>query len=338
MTPAVSGRAFSVLFLLRRLGCLSRQMEPVTITANNKLMRRYMLVRTKLTQSYIELLKKSLVNELYIENEVRLLYILNCAINNVGISLDDIYNIGTQDGLMRQVKEGKVCGNVFVFNEQKADGSTGPAHHLRNYTEFCHSMIGKKRLDNIQHCMESVLDEGVPGDMIETGIWRGGATIFMRGILAAYGITDRVVWAADSFQGVPPPTLPEDANFDISARVYPFLAVSLFEVKELFRRYDLLDEQVRFVKGWFKDALPRAPIEKLAVLRLDGDLYESTMDALNPLYHKVSPGGFIIVDDYFSCPPCRRAIDEFRTTKGIEDELVRIDDQSVYWRKSPAAE
>jgi len=86
----------------------------------------------------------------------------------------------------------------------------------------------------------------------------------------------------------------------------PVLAVPLEEVQALFRRYDLLDAQVRFLKGWFKDTLAGAPIERLALLRLDGDLYESTMDALVPLYDKVSPGGFVIVDDYYSCAPCGR--------------------------------
>lgn len=80
---------------------------------------------------------------------------------------------------------------------------------------------------------------------------------------------------------------------------------SLEEVQENFRRYNLLDDQVQFLKGWFCDTLPTAPIEKLAVLRLDGDLYESIMDGLNALYDKVSPGGFIIVDDYGDFEPCR---------------------------------
>ena len=156
----------------------------------------------------------------------------------------------------------------------------------------------------------------------------------MRAILMAYGVTDRTVWAADSFEGVPPPSWPQDEGFDISANVLPVLAVSLDEVRELFRRYGVLDEQVKFIKGWFKDTLAAAPIERLAILRLDGDLYESTMDALAPLYDKVGRGGFVIVDDYGSCPPCKRAIDDFRTQRGISDALQSIDIQSVYWRKS----
>jgi macrocin-O-methyltransferase TylF-like protien len=101
-----------------------------------------------------------------------------------------------------------------------------------------------------------------------------------------------------------------------------------------FRRYGLLDEQVRFLKGWFRDTLPSAPIKTLALLRLDGDLYESTMDALSALYRKVVPGGFVIIDDYGDFEPCRRAIHEFRDKSGIDDPIERIDDSGVYWRKS----
>ena len=66
-------------------------------------------------------------------------------------------------------------------------------------------MIGLKRLDNLERCVVRVLTDGVPGELVETGVWRGGATIFMRGVLKAYGVKDRTVWAADSFEGLPRP-------------------------------------------------------------------------------------------------------------------------------------
>ncbi len=106
----------------------------------------------------------------------------------------------------------------------------------------------------------------------------------------------------------------------------------LEEVQNNFWKYDLLDESVQFLKGWFKDTLPTAPIEKLAILRLDGDLYESTMDSLSSLYDKVSNGGFIIVDDYV-LPTCEPAITDFRKARNIQEPLVRIDNHAVYWRK-----
>jgi O-methyltransferase len=157
----------------------------------------------------------------------------------------------------------------------------------------------------------------------------------MRSILKAYAITDRIVWVADSFQGLPMPNpdkYPADA--DDQHHTFPQLAVSLKEVQGNFAKYGLLDGQVKFLAGWFKDTLPAAPIERLAILRLDGDIYESTMDALVFLYGKVSPGGVIIVDDYGAIPACRKAIHDFRETNRILDPIQPIDGLGVYWVKS----
>ena len=199
-----------------------------------------------------------------------------------------------------------------------------------------HTMIGNKRMVNIWQICEDVIVNGVPGDFIETGVWRGGACIFMRAILKTYGLTDRVVWVADSFEGLPPPNsekYPQDRD-SLLHKVKP-LAVSLEEVQDNFRKYGLLDDQVRFLKGWFKDTLHTAPIERVAVLRLDGDLYESTMDALRALYRKLSPGGYLIVDD-FAVPYCNEAVRDFREQHGIDEVLQPIDQSAVYWQKCRA--
>ncbi|HEV7891446.1 MAG TPA: TylF/MycF family methyltransferase [Pyrinomonadaceae bacterium] len=203
-----------------------------------------------------------------------------------------------------------------------------------DWPPFAHTMVGIKRLDNLQSCVEDVLRNNVPGDLIETGVWRGGSTIFMRGILKSYGVTDRRVWVADSFEGLPPPdpaNYPSDKG-DIH-HTFDVLRVSLEEVQANFGRYGLLDEQVRFLKGWFRDTLPQAPIERLAVLRLDGDLYESTMDSLTNLYPKLQPGGYLIIDDYV-LEPCREAVTDFRAAHKIEDEIIRIDGSGVFWQVS----
>ncbi|HEV3086760.1 MAG TPA: TylF/MycF family methyltransferase [Candidatus Elarobacter sp.] len=198
-----------------------------------------------------------------------------------------------------------------------------------------HTMIGMKRLQNIKMCAETVLGDNVPGDFMETGVWRGGAAIFMRAILRAHGVTDRIVWLADSFEGLPPPNpegYPKDAGDP--HHTIGFLAVSLDEVKTNFARYGLLDDQVRFLKGWFRDTLPTAPPERLAVLRLDGDMYESTWDALVNLYDKLSPGGFLIVDDYGAIEACRHAVNDFRRLRNIGEEIHEIDWTGVYWRRA----
>jgi O-methyltransferase len=196
------------------------------------------------------------------------------------------------------------------------------------------SMIGARRMLQLQQAVEQVIAHDVPGDLIETGVWRGGACILMRAVLAAYGVTERKVWVADSFEGLPPPDAaryPSDAGAPF--HLFDQLAVPLETVRDHFARYQLLDDQVVFLKGWFRDTLKTAPIERLAVLRLDGDLYESTWDALVALYDKVSPGGIVIVDDYGIIAPCREAVTNFRRIRGITETIHRIDDSGVQWQR-----
>ena len=157
--------------------------------------------------------------------------------------------------------------------------------------------------------------------------------IFARAILKAYGVDDRRVWVADSFEGLPPPNEQDyPADRKDKHHTYDELRISLEQVQANFKAYGLLDDQVRFLKGWFKDTMPSAPIEKLAVLRLDGDMYESTIQVLEPLYDKLSPGGFLIVDDY-ALPGCRKAVEDFRTARSIAEPIETIDDIGAFWRK-----
>jgi len=204
------------------------------------------------------------------------------------------------------------------------------------------SMLPLARMHNLEHCVIDVLRNDVPGDLIETGVWRGGATIFMRGILEAMGVTDRKIWVADSFEGLPAPDpvrSPKEAQAhqgSVMVKQYKHFAAGLEEVKANFAAYGLLDEQVRFLPGWFKDTLPVAPMNTLAVMRLDGDYYESTRDALENLYGKLSAGGYAIIDDYGedSWTECRKAVDEFREANGINDPLIKVDSKCYFWRRS----
>ena len=198
------------------------------------------------------------------------------------------------------------------------------------------SMIGFKRMENVRSECERVIRAGVPGDFMETGVWRGGAVMMMRAVLKAYGIRDRRVIAADSFAGLPPPT--EGVAPDAGAEFHTWadFAVSLDEVKANFARYGLLDDQVVFLKGLFRDTLPTAPVSQLAMLRLDGDMYESTRDGIVNLYPKLSPGGTLIADDYYLFEAHRTAVDEYRTAHGISDSIRRIDEWGAYWVKCSA--
>jgi hypothetical protein len=195
------------------------------------------------------------------------------------------------------------------------------------------TMIGSRRLANVAACMQSVLEGGVPGDFIETGVWKGGTTIFMRGFLQAYAVTDRTVYVADSFQGLPEPDVgqyPADQGLDL--HLWPNLAVTVDEVRANFARFGLLDAQVEFVEGWFRDTLPALRGHPWSVIRLDGDMYESTMDSLRNLYDDLAPGGWLIIDDY-EIPACRQAVGDYRAERGVTEPMVTVDWTGVCWQK-----
>ena len=224
-----------------------------------------------------------------------------------------------QDGSMPMGK-GNPAGDFDL--DKRTNGLDWPSKAL--------SMIGLLRMNNIQECVEDVLTNNIPGDFIETGVWRGGSAIFMRALLQAHKVNDRKVYAADSFQGVPESSLGQDKKFNFSQ--HEALAVPLEEVKKNFEDYGFVS-QVRFIKGWFKHTLHKTDIKRLAILRLDGDLYESTMDSLNALYDKLSIGGYCIVDDA-AIPCCLNAVNDFRAKHGVGDKMIKIDWTGLYWKKS----
>lgn len=267
---------------------------------------------------YLDLLKKCLTHYLW-DEEIRL--------------------VGVRPGLpFRERTLVKVANKVLASTKYEVAEPTRVDLVLRenggDWPLQAHTMIGLKRLNNLQACIAGVLENDVPGDLIETGVWRGGATIFMRAILKTYGITNRTVWVADSFRGLPQPD-EEHYPADSGAiyHTYDALRCSLENVKENFAKYGMLDDQVHFLEGWFKDTLPNAPIKQLAVMRLDGDMYESTMDALVNLFPKLSVGGFVIIDD-FLLQGCREAVYDFRAANHIANEIKDVDGTCAYWQNN----
>ena len=233
-----------------------------------------------------------------------------------------------------------------VFDVGPDPDTLSPASYVQALVKHCiegHALtlVPISRLNNIQYCVEDVIRNNVPGDMIEAGVWRGGTAIFMRAVLAAHN-ADRRVWVADSFEGLPEPdanTHPIEAKAHdnkLMKDVYHHFAVDIEQVRQNFSRFGLLDESVQFLKGWFKDTLPTAPIDRLSVIRLDGDYYESTMDCLVNLYDNLSPGGYLVVDDYGQddWTYCRKAVDEFRLAKQIADPMIKVDSTCYFWQRT----
>lgn len=220
---------------------------------------------------------------------------------------------------------------VGIFDEERRFGGG-------DFPATACTMIGQNKMDHLRKLCEDVIENKIPGDFIETGVWRGGACVFMAGILKYHSITDKKVWVADSFEGLPKPNAekyPKDAG-DMHYTMSGQLAISLDSVKENFKKFDLLTDQVQFLKGFFSETLPTAPIEKLSILRLDGDMYESTMDGLVNLYPKLSVGGYIIIDDW-GLQPCKDAIYDYRAEHGITEEIqydpLRPWPDYAFWRK-----
>jgi O-methyltransferase len=231
-----------------------------------------------------------------------------------------------QQAIMEEIHRSGERFELRSPEEERAQGRDRPV--------YAQTMIGVHRLRNVRACVESVIRDRVAGDLIEAGSWRGGAGILMRGVLAAYEEPERTVWIADSFQGLPEPD-PERYPADAGDRNFEAdeLAVSLPEVRANFQRYGLLDDNVHFVEGWFRDTLPTLRNRTWAVVRLDGDLYESTMDGLVNLYPQLAVGGYLIVDDY-GFDNCRAAVEDFRRDHGITEKVEQIDWVGAFWRRS----
>lgn len=271
---------------------------------------------------YLDLLKRCLLNEVYLDDELRLLYLRRCLAGEEAFDFAVYHNIRTARAEdYARLRDARAIGQFFERNIHNAG--------------FSHTMIGRQRLDGLHDCLERILAEGIPGDLMECGVWRGGACVLMAGVLKDHGITDRKVILADSFDGIPPSSMQPDAHLRLDKSVFPELAVSLEEVKTNFELYGLLSHQVHFLKGWFKETLQETPSAQLALLRLDGDLYESTMDALVALYDRVSPGGIVIIDDWGVLPPCRQAVEDYFAGRGEVVPEIQAMDWSGVWFKKP---
>lgn len=273
-----------------------------------------------LRRRYLDLLSSALVNLVYPEHDLRIDELEEC--RPAGDRLE--YERRMRDLRYREPEK------FAAIVQHKTNGSSWKRRPAR----FAHTMIGLCRLDTLEYCAAWIFANGIAGDFVEAGVLQGGASIYLRALQITYGQPARSTWLCDSFAGPPPPTDTADrelaAGFNEPAE--PWLAASIQAVRDNFATYDLLSENVRFVEGLFAESLPDAPIDDIAILRLDAGLYDATTDVLENLYDKVSPGGFIVIDDYNTYEPCRRAVDDFRVRRGIEMPLKRADWNSAYWQ------
>lgn len=198
------------------------------------------------------------------------------------------------------------------------------------FQPYAYSMIGRPRMKDLRKACEEVIVANVPGCFVETGICRGGALMMMAAVNEVM-LAGRDVYGFDSFNGVPRPYHPVDEGLNLFT--FPELAVTKATVEANFRNMELWSERIHLVEGWFNQTLAVTDTGPIAVLRLDGDLYSSTLEALEALYPRLSPGGYILIDDMGDIPQCAQAVHEYRAKHGITAEIHESDWSGRWWVK-----
>ena len=195
---------------------------------------------------------------------------------------------------------------------------------------YPNTMVGYARLSNAYALAQSVERTGLPGAFVECGVWKGGCIATMAWV-ARQAKSKRGIWLFDSFEGLPEPTGKDGPKG--WEHVGDYAAPQEAAEELLFSKLKVRPDDVHVVKGWFQDTLPvyKGEIGRIAILRLDGDLYESTKCCLEHLYDQVVPGGYVIIDDYGCWEGCKMATDEFLWN--VDVELQVIDSKGRFWRK-----
>ncbi len=220
--------------------------------------------------------------------------------------------------------------DVFVLEKSKKR-ELSERLEGKDWPVTAESMIGLKRMNQLHDALRVIENEDIPGDIVETGIWRGGALIFAASFLEIYGVKGRKIFGCDSFEGLPKPSTAYPVDLGDIHYQFDYLSVAIEQVRRNLKKYNVSLDSVTLVKGWFSDTLHKLDTDKVAILRLDGDMYSSTIEALEALYHKVAPGGFVIIDD-FSLKGANQAIVDFLNQRSIAVEFVKIDDTASYFR------
>jgi O-methyltransferase len=190
-----------------------------------------------------------------------------------------------------------------------------------------YTMLGARRGRTLHRLAAQVAREGVPGAIVDCGVWNGGSTILM-----AVAAPDRDVWAFDSFAGLPTPSEVDGRkSFEFAGDCVG----SETRLREGIDRYADA-ERLHVRAGWFEDTIADAAKEigQVSVLHCDGDWYDSVRLTLEVFYPQVSPEGFVVIDDYGTWPGAKLATDEYRRAVHDRARLRRIDHTGRYWRKS----
>jgi len=208
------------------------------------------------------------------------------------------------------------------------------------------TMTSQARVVNLERAVNYLIDRSIPGDFVECGVGAGGSMMAIAYTLLARGVDDRRLLLYDTFAGMARPTDEDISVFGKPAtRKWDRKNVDgectwhnfpLEQVKANMGRCAYPDTRVHFHKGLVQDTLPQNDSEAIALLRLDTNLYESTVTECRELIPKLSVGGVLIVDDYFRWLGQQKAVDEFLRENDQSMLLVRIDDHAAIGVKQSA--
>jgi cephalosporin hydroxylase len=265
---------------------------------------------------YLGLLKGALLDEHYLENEIRLKYLAKCATTGEQVEADRVRDpVRAQPGVYEHLLQRRRAGSSVAADKENGF--------------LPYATIGRRRLDHLEQCLDVINTDSIAGDLVECNTGRGGAGIFMRAYLAAHEDAKRTVWIADEFRASPAPAK-EALRVD---ETMADMQADLNLVRDAFQRFDLLDGRVRFLVGSPDATLPASEIDSVALLRLGEGVGGSARGVLEAMYPKVSIGGYVVIDDHVD-PACARAVREFRSHHGIDDSLEGVDRSAVAWRKT----
>lgn len=305
----------------RAVVALADELHSDAVTAQHNAVFGRRAEHEQMIGMYLDLLGAALRDEHYVENELRVHYLSVCT--RKGRTPDM--------AVLRDPARAMPAEMARLRAARRSGRLPGDGNDRHPY--FPYTTMGAARLAHLRKCLDAVRLERVPGDLVECGTAAGGAGVFLRGYLAAYGIADRSLWVADTFRASPPDGAGPDQRPEPSSHpvLHPVLA-DINAVRDGFARFELLDERVKFLQGPPATTLGRAPIEQVALLRMGDTLDGSPEDILDELYPKLSVGGFVIVED---CTTNDRgaAVDAYRKRAGIDEPVERIDAAGVCWRK-----
>jgi hypothetical protein len=204
----------------------------------------------------------------------------------------------------------------------------------QDHSAFSYTMVGNARLHNLRCAIDEVNRNGIKGSIVELGLWRGGAMMLASALGKESGI-QRDIYLVDAFDVISSYT---SGGIGRNEGLANFLAVRLAEVKEYFKYFNLGGPHVHYDKGLFKDTLPlwKDKDIPIAILRIDGNFYDSYQDAMYNLYEKVPVGGIVVFDDISSSGDVLRFWVDFKKEQGLPEFMNRIDKHSAWFRKDKA--